>query len=68
MTSLAFILVCVPDPVCHTRKGKCSFNEPEITSSHAVEIKAPTFGSNSPNSTFVSAAAFFRIPNARIIA
>ena len=30
------------EPVCQTRRGKCSSNAPEITSSQADDIKAPT--------------------------
>ena len=62
------MLVCVPEPVCQTRKGKWSFRLPAITSSQAEEINAPILESNSFNSTFVSAADFLRIPKARIIA
>src|ERR1051325_2250569 len=35
MTSLAFMLVCVPEPVCQTRSGKCASSLPSITSSAA---------------------------------
>lgn len=30
-TSFMFMLLCVPDPVCHITKGKCSDNFPCIT-------------------------------------
>eukprot|EP00959_Pyramimonas_sp_CCMP1952_P341187 7147472-Pyramimonas_sp.AAC.1 len=32
MTSFRFMLVCVPEPVCHTTSGKCSLSFPSITS------------------------------------
>ena len=35
MTSLAFMLDCVPEPVCQTTSGKCSLSAPLITSSQA---------------------------------
>ncbi len=37
MTSLAFMLVCVPLPVCQTRSGKWSSSFPSITSSQACD-------------------------------
>jgi hypothetical protein len=43
ITSFAFMLDCVPDPVCHTTKGKWSFNFPEITSSAADMIALAIF-------------------------
>ena len=33
MTSLAFMLVCVPEPVCQTRSGKCAS---KLTVDHLV--------------------------------
>ena len=33
ITSLAFMLVWVPEPVCQMTNGKCSSSFPEITSS-----------------------------------
>ena len=38
MTSLAFMLDCVPLPVCHTTRGKWSFNLPAMTSSQAWQM------------------------------
>ena len=35
MTSLAFMLLWVPEPVCHTTSGKCPFRLPPMTSSQA---------------------------------
>lgn len=40
ITSLAFMLVCVPDPVCHTGSGKCASNLPSQTSRAACSIGA----------------------------
>lgn len=66
ITSLQFILVWVPDPVCQMTNGKwSSYNCPEMTSLHAVEIASAIFGSK-PNSLFTSAAAFFSTPMAVI--
>ena len=31
MTSLTFMLVCVPEPVWYTTRGKCSMSLPEMT-------------------------------------
>ena len=69
ITSFAFMLLCVPLPVCHTTSGKWSFREPEITSSHAAEI-AFSFSCVILDGTMAAlaiAAAFFRIPKAWII-
>src|ERR671934_192026 len=38
MTSLAFMLVCVPLPVCQTRNGNCALSVPAITSSAACTM------------------------------
>ena len=38
ITSLAFMLDCVPEPVCHTTSGKCSSSLPSITSCAAATI------------------------------
>ena len=40
ITSLTFILVCVPEPVCQTTSGKCSHRAPERISSAAVPIRS----------------------------
>ena len=67
MTSLAFMLVWVPLPVCHTRRGKWSSSPPAVTSAAAWEISSASFGSSRPSSALVSAEASLRIPMARII-
>ena len=38
LTSLTFILICVPLPVCQTTSGKCASNFPSTTSEAAVTI------------------------------
>ena len=43
MTSLAFMLVCVPLPVCQIRRGKWSSSSPSITSSAAFLIRCGFF-------------------------
>ena len=40
MTSLAFMLDCVPEPVCQTTSGKWSFSLPDATSSQACSMAA----------------------------
>ena len=45
ITSFAFMLVWVPDPVCQILKGKCPSREPEMTSSQAAEMSEPMLGS-----------------------
>ena len=69
ITSFAFILDCVPEPVCHTTRGKCSFRLPSITSSQACEI-AFSFSSvifSGFSLWLAIAAAFFSTPNACVI-
>ena len=61
MTSLTFMLVWVPEPVCHVYRGKWSSSSPAITSSAAATIRSAMPGSRSPASRFTMAAAFFRI-------
>ena len=62
ITSFAFMLLCVPLPVCHTTSGKCPFSAPLITSSQACSIAA-SFSSvilSGFRAWFALAAAFFR--------
>ena len=69
ITSFAFILDCVPEPVCQTTSGKWSLRLPDITSSHAAEI-AFTFCAvifSGFSSAFASAAAFLSMPKAWVI-
>src|SRR5256884_2926398 len=39
ITSLTFMFVCVPLPVCQMRKGKCALSLPEMTSSAACTMR-----------------------------
>jgi hypothetical protein len=41
MTSLAFMLVCVPEPVWNTTRGNSSSHRPSITSCAARTIRSP---------------------------
>lgn len=45
MTSLAFMLDWVPEPVCQTTSGKWSTSLSEATSDAACWIASPSFGS-----------------------
>ena len=65
ITSFAFILDCVPDPVCHTTSGKLSSNLPENTSVAAWIIASARSASNLPEALFASAQAFLIAPSAR---
>ena len=67
ITSLAFMLVCVPDPVWKTTRGKCSSSRPSITSSAARAISVATSDGSTPSSAFTRAAARFTRPSARIM-
>src|SRR5713226_699524 len=50
MTSLTFMLVCVPLPVCQTRRGKCSLSFPSMTSSAAWVMRAALSAGSLPRS------------------
>jgi len=65
MTSFAFMLDCVPEPVCHTARGNWSANVPSITSSAAAIMALPVLSSIEPCAMLVIAAAFFWMPRAR---
>ncbi len=67
ITSLTFMFVCVPEPVCHTRSGKCSNSLPSITSSAAWVISFVFSSSSLPRSRLTSAAAFLSCAIARMI-
>src|SRR5699024_10229147 len=62
-TSFTFIFDCVPLPVCHTTKGKCSFNSTAITLSPACAIPLDFSSSNNLYSLFAFAALFLSIAN-----
>jgi hypothetical protein len=67
MTSLAFMLDCVPLPVCQMRSGKCSSSLPAMTSSAARTMSCSFSRGSLPSSAFASAQAFLRMPSARMI-
>ena len=67
MTSFAFILLWVPEPVCHMDSGQCSLYLPATTSLAAVIIRFPILGSNLFCFMFTLAAANLIIPSAFII-
>jgi hypothetical protein len=58
-TSFTFMLVWVPDPVCHTTSGKWSSSLPESASSAASMMARAFFSPSAPSSMFTFAAAFF---------
>ncbi len=69
MTSLAFMLDWVPEPVCQTTRGKWSISFPSATSRAALPITS-SFSSvifSGFKAWLARAAASFRIPNARTI-
>ncbi len=66
MTSLAFMLVWVPLPVCHTLRGNSSSSSPSATSRAAAMIRADFSGLILPRSALTWAEASFSIPIARI--
>ena len=61
-TSLTFMFVCVPEPVCHTNSGKCSSSVPSITSSAAAMMRRARSASRRPSARFTMAAAFLSTP------
>ena len=65
-TSLTFMLVWVPEPVCHTTSGKCSSNLPASTSSAARTMARPIRLGRTPKSIFTMAQPRLRMANARI--
>ena len=66
MTSLAFMLVWVPLPVCQMRSGKWSSSAPLATSPAACSIRPASGSSSLPRSRLTEADAPFRIPKALI--
>ena len=66
ITSFAFMLLWVPEPVWKTTRGKWSSSLPAITSSAACTIRSATSCGNSPSSALACAAPFFRMPSARM--
>jgi len=68
ITSLAFMLDCVPDPVCHTTSGKLSSNLPWITSPAAAMMASAKRASSAPVALFSIAQACLITPSARTMA
>ncbi len=68
MTSLTFMLVCVPLPVCHTKRGNSSACSPAMTSSAACTSSAALSDGSLPSSSLTCAAAFLRIAMPRMTA
>lgn len=66
MTSFAFMLDDVPEPVWKTSIGKCASCLPSATSSAAFAIASATSASRTPRRAFTRAAAAFNRPSARI--
>ena len=66
MTSLAFMLLLVPDPVWNTSTGNCSSYRPCATSAAAAWIAAERSAGMAPSSWFAAAAAFLIRPSARM--
>ena len=54
-TSLTFMLVCVPEPVCHTTSGNSSSCCPASTSSAAAMMAAALVSSRMPSRWFTTA-------------
>ena len=65
MTSLALVLVEVPEPVWKMSRTKCWSRRPSATSPAADTIASATFSSSSPREALVLAAASFIRPRAR---
>jgi hypothetical protein len=68
ITSLAFMLELVPEPVWKTSTGKWSSCSPAATSSAAAAIASATGPSSTPMSLLTRAAAALTSPSARICA
>ena len=67
ITSFAFILDCVPLPVCQTTSGKLSLSFPSITSSQARQMYFIFSSDKFPILKLAIAAAFFNMPKAWMI-
>src|SRR4051794_20942510 len=68
ITSLTFMFVWVPEPVCQTKSGKWSASVPAMTSSAAATIGSQVSRGIFPRSQFTIAAAFLSTAMARITA
>ena len=68
ITSFAFMLELVPEPVWNTSTGNCASYPPAATSSAAVAIAAARSSASTPIRPLTRAAAAFTSPSARICA
>ena len=68
MTSLAFMLVLVPEPVWKTSSGNCSGWPPAAMASAADSIAAASSGRSPPRRALTRAQAALTRPSARISA
>ena len=68
MTSLTFMLVWVPEPVCQMRSGNSPISFPSMTSRAARSISEARSWSSLPSAWFTWAEASLRTPKARISA
>ncbi|MNS91570.1 hypothetical protein D3C86_1979030 [compost metagenome] len=66
ITSFAFMLVCVPEPVCQTVSGKCASNAPLRTSAAAATMADAISASSAPHCWLATAAAILCRPKAWI--
>ena len=66
ITSLAFMLLWVPLPVCQTTSGKWSSSRPSMTSWAASRIASDTSPGRSPSSRLTAAAHCLTRPRARM--
>lgn len=68
ITSFAFMLDEVPDPVWKTSTGNCSSQRPSATSPAAAAIASPSSASSTPSRTLTRAAACLTNPSALMCA
>jgi len=62
ITSLTFMFVWVPEPVCQTRRGNSASSTPAATSSAALMIQPARSASSRPMAAFTSAQAALSWP------
>ena len=67
-TSLTFMLVCVPEPVCQTASGNSPSCRPASASSAAATMASAVFAGSLASSTFTCADARLTISSARMSA
>ena len=67
MTSLAFMLDWVPEPVCQTTSGKWSSRSPSMTSWAAARMASARSLSSLPRASFTVAEACLTMPRARMM-